>query len=107
MTLKLKPIEDQVMVITGASSGIGLCTARMAAKRGARLVLAARNEQALARLCDEINTTGGECIYVTADVGREGDIKKIVDMGFLRKLNGSEDRFEVRRILEYYVGSGR
>jgi len=77
MTLKLKPIEDQVMVITGASSGIGLCTARMAAKRGARLVLAARNEQALARLCDEINTTGGECIYVTADVGRESDIKKI------------------------------
>ena len=40
MTVVLKKIKDQVIVITGASSGIGLVTARMAAKRGARLVLA-------------------------------------------------------------------
>ena len=42
MSVRLKPINEQVMVITGATSGIGLCTARMAAERGARLVLAAR-----------------------------------------------------------------
>src|SRR5262249_45333474 len=42
---KTKPLKDQVIVITGASSGIGLATARMAAGRGARVVLAARNAQ--------------------------------------------------------------
>ena len=44
MTLKLKPLDRQVMVITGATSGIGLSTARAAAARGATLMLAARNE---------------------------------------------------------------
>jgi short-subunit dehydrogenase len=47
------------MVITGASSGIGLVTARMAARRGARLVLAARNEEALRTLVAEIRGSGG------------------------------------------------
>jgi NAD(P)-dependent dehydrogenase (short-subunit alcohol dehydrogenase family) len=41
MRLKLKPLDEQVMVITGASSGIGLVTAKHAAKRGACVVLAA------------------------------------------------------------------
>jgi NAD(P)-dependent dehydrogenase (short-subunit alcohol dehydrogenase family) len=44
--MHLKPLKDQVIVITGASSGIGLVTARMAAKRGARVVLTARNQEA-------------------------------------------------------------
>jgi NAD(P)-dependent dehydrogenase (short-subunit alcohol dehydrogenase family) len=47
MRVKLKPLSRQVVVITGASSGIGLVTAREAAQRGARLVVASRNEQAL------------------------------------------------------------
>ena len=47
MNPRLKPLKDQVFVITGASSGIGLVTARMAAKRGARVVLTARNYHAL------------------------------------------------------------
>src|SRR5213082_903915 len=62
MTMRLKKLKDQVMVITGASSGIGLTTARMAAERGARLVLAARNEEALHQLADEIRRGGGEAI---------------------------------------------
>ena len=77
MTVKLKPVSEQVIVITGASSGIGLTTARMAAKRGAKLVLAARNEEALQQLTEEINSAGGEALYVVADVGIEGDAKKI------------------------------
>jgi NADP-dependent 3-hydroxy acid dehydrogenase YdfG len=54
MNGELKNVEDQVVVITGASSGIGLTTARMAAERGVRLVFAARSEDALEELTEEI-----------------------------------------------------
>jgi short-subunit dehydrogenase len=77
MALKLKNLDEQVIVITGATSGIGLVTARMAAERGAKLVLAARNADALQKLTEEINIRDGEAIYVSANVGDEGDIKKI------------------------------
>jgi len=77
MAVFLKPIEAQVMVITGATSGIGLVTARMAARRGARLVLAARNEEALGKLCHELSTAGTQCYYVVADVGREDQVRRI------------------------------
>ncbi len=77
MNLLLKSLSAQVLVITGASSGIGLVTARMAARRGARLVLAARSESALEQLTEEINSGGGEAVYVVADVGREEDVRRI------------------------------
>jgi short-subunit dehydrogenase len=77
MNVQLKNLSAQVMVITGASSGIGLVTARMAARRGARLVVAARSEEALRQLTEEINSAGGEAVYVVADVGREEDVRRI------------------------------
>jgi len=77
MKIKLKKLEDQVIVITGASSGIGLVTARMAAEAGARLVLAARSEDALRELAAEINNAGGQAAYVVADVSREQDVRGI------------------------------
>ncbi len=77
MSLMLKPLEVQVIVITGATSGIGLVTARMAARRGARLVLAARSEDVLQELAEEIKSAGGEATYVVADVGNEADVLKI------------------------------
>lgn len=77
MGVKLKDLKDQVIVITGASSGIGLTTARMAADAGARLVLAARNEEALSKLCEEINSSGGRAVYVAADVTKESDVNRI------------------------------
>src|SRR4051812_4616014 len=77
MPLSLRPLRDQVVVLTGASSGIGLVTARMAARHGARLVLAARNEQALHDLADEIRAAGGQAVPVVADVGREEDVARI------------------------------
>ncbi|HEX8140980.1 MAG TPA: SDR family oxidoreductase [Pyrinomonadaceae bacterium] len=79
MGVQLRKLEEQTVVITGASSGIGLVTARMAAKRGARLVLAARSEEALRQLTDEIIAAGGDAIYVVADVGREEDVRRIAD----------------------------
>jgi short-subunit dehydrogenase len=75
--VKLKRLEEQIVVITGASSGIGLVTARMAARRGARLVLAARNEEALRQITDEINASGGEALAVVADVSKLEDVRRI------------------------------
>ena len=77
MNFRLRKLSDQAIVITGASSGIGLVTARLAAKRGARVVLNARNEQALRQVTAEINATGGEAIHVAGDVGKFDDVKKI------------------------------
>src|SRR5688572_7988384 len=74
---RLKRLEDQVIVITGASSGIGLVTARMAAKRGAKLVLVARSEPALQELTEELKAAGTDAIYVKADVGVETQVRDV------------------------------
>ncbi len=79
MNVRLKNIRDQVIVLTGASSGIGLVTARMAARQGARLVLAARSGEELQRLADEITSQGGQAVAVAADVGRGEDVHRIAD----------------------------
>src|SRR5687767_1594229 len=87
MKLQLKRLRDQVIVITGASSGIGLTTARKAAKAGARLVLVARSRHALRRLVDEIRQNGGEAVAVEADVGVETDVERIAERT-LREFGG-------------------
>ncbi|GEP09079.1 SDR family oxidoreductase [Methylobacterium gnaphalii] len=74
-----KPLSKQVIVITGASSGIGLTTARMAAARGARVVLAARSRDALAEARAEIERAGGQALDVVADVGRREDVQAVAD----------------------------
>ncbi|ELY59716.1 short-chain dehydrogenase/reductase SDR [Natronococcus amylolyticus DSM 10524] len=72
-----KPLEEQVIVITGASSGIGLTTARMAADRGARVVLAARSEDVLREAVAGIEADGGDATSVVADVGNREDVREI------------------------------
>ncbi|MGV3557379.1 SDR family oxidoreductase [Larkinella arboricola] len=79
MKLSFKPLKEQVMVITGASSGIGLATAQEAARHGVRLVAASRNEAALATLVNQIRAGGGEAVYVVADVGMREDVQRIAD----------------------------
>lgn len=73
----LKPLTQQVMVITGASSGIGLNTARAAARQGARLVLVSRDAAALETLADELRQQGHDAIAVAADVGVEADVQHV------------------------------
>ncbi|MCZ2827675.1 SDR family oxidoreductase [Modestobacter sp. VKM Ac-2986] len=77
MSVPLRPIDQQVVVITGASSGIGLVTARMAAQRGAAVVVAARNADALTQLVAEVRGQGGRAVAVVADVGRQEDVARI------------------------------
>jgi short-subunit dehydrogenase len=77
MKYNLKPIDQQVIVITGASSGIGLATAAMAAGKGAKLVLAARSAQVLQELVSEILASGAEAICVVADVGRRQEMEDV------------------------------
>ncbi|ALK96488.1 short-chain dehydrogenase [Massilia sp. WF1] len=77
MSVKLRKIDEQVMVITGATSGIGLTTARMAAEQGAKLVLAARNGEALDQLASELRLKGCKVATVAADVGKPEDVERI------------------------------
>ena len=79
MALTLKPLAEQVIVITGASSGIGLVTARLAAKQGAAVVLAARNEAALTELAEEITGGGGRAVAVTCDVGKVEEVAQVAE----------------------------
>jgi len=79
MKPRLKKISEQVIVITGATSGIGLSTARRAAERGTKLVLVARNEDALRQLTFELSKKGCELIHVVADVGIEEDMRRVAN----------------------------
>jgi NAD(P)-dependent dehydrogenase (short-subunit alcohol dehydrogenase family) len=77
--LHLKPIEQQVIVVVGASSGIGREAALQFAQRGAQLVVAARSETGLVSLIEEIKSSGGEATCIIADVSDFQQVKAIAD----------------------------
>src|SRR3569623_1054240 len=77
MAARLKPLDQQVMVITGAASGIGLCTALLAAEKGARVVLAARSSDTLEAVAAQIAAAGGEAIAVLTDVGDADQLRSL------------------------------
>ena len=79
MKINLKPINEQVVVIFGASSGIGRIAALDFAKRGAKVVLAARSESGLKSLVVEIETSGGEAYYLIADAADFEQVKNVAD----------------------------
>ncbi len=72
-----KPLDQQVVVLTGASSGIGLATARALAERGATLMLGARNADALGRICEDLRGKGARCEFVETDVGDQAQVKAL------------------------------
>jgi NAD(P)-dependent dehydrogenase (short-subunit alcohol dehydrogenase family) len=74
-----RPLHEQVMVITGASSGIGLATARLAASKGARVVVAAREASELQTLVDEIRNDGGQAIAVPTDVADAAAVDRLAE----------------------------
>jgi NADP-dependent 3-hydroxy acid dehydrogenase YdfG len=71
-------IPGRVAAITGASSGIGAATARALASRGVAVALAARRQEQLERVCEEIRAGGGRAIAVVADVTSESDMRSFV-----------------------------
>src|SRR3954454_8584199 len=84
MATSLKPLDQQVIVITGASSGIGLCTAEMAAGEGAKVVLAARSTNALDQIVERITAKGGEAISVNCDVADREQVQRLGDAAISR-----------------------
>jgi short-subunit dehydrogenase len=83
MAIRLKPIKDQVIVITGASSGIGLATALEAGRRGAKVVLVSRDEQDIKQAADQITSEGGQAIPVAADVGDQLAMERVAEQAIV------------------------
>lgn len=73
-------IKDKVVIITGASSGIGEASAKLLASKGAKVVLGARREQQLRQLVDEIQKAGGQAVYQVMDVVNPSDNAQIVKL---------------------------
>jgi NAD(P)-dependent dehydrogenase (short-subunit alcohol dehydrogenase family) len=79
MMMRLKPVEEQVVVVMGASSGIGRETALRFAERGARVVVSARGKVGLDSLAEEIRREDGEATPVVADTSEYEQVKAVAD----------------------------
>lgn len=73
-------VQNKVVIITGASSGIGAATARLLARNGAKVVLAARREQQLQLLKQEITQSGGQAVYQVTDVRQPEQLQTLVEL---------------------------
>lgn len=82
-------IKDKVVIITGASSGIGEATAKMLASKGAKVVLGARNTEKLQRITDEIKANGGQATFKATDVSKQADNQALVELA--KKIFGKVD----------------
>ncbi len=72
-------LQGKVVIVTGASSGIGAAAARQLARQGARLVLSARRKDRLERVADEVRDLGSSVVTVRGDVGEEDHARALVD----------------------------
>jgi NAD(P)-dependent dehydrogenase (short-subunit alcohol dehydrogenase family) len=77
--MRLKPVEEQVVALMGASSGIGRESALRFARRGAKVVVSARGEEGLVSLVEEIQSEGGEAVYVVADTSEFEQVEAVAD----------------------------
>ncbi|MBB3153879.1 NADP-dependent 3-hydroxy acid dehydrogenase YdfG [Paenibacillus endophyticus] len=75
----MENIQDKVIIITGASSGIGQATALLLGKYGAKVVLAARREERLKAIAEQIQQIGGSAVYVKTDVVSVTEMRKLAD----------------------------
>ena len=77
--MRKKPISEQVVVVTGASSGLGRAVARLAGRRRARVVCGGRNPEALEAAVAEVEQTGGEALAVEFDAASEDECHQLVE----------------------------
>ena len=84
MRVKHKPLHEQVVFITGASSGIGRQTAVRAAKAGANVILVSRSEEGLKAAVQDIERNGGEAVFAVADVADTQQLRDAADAGVRR-----------------------
>jgi NAD(P)-dependent dehydrogenase (short-subunit alcohol dehydrogenase family) len=96
-----KPLGEQVVVVTGASSGLGRAVARAAGERGATVVVAARNEQGLNAAVDEIQRRGAEALAVRTDVADREQNEQLVRTALARF--GRIDTFVANAIVTVYA----
>jgi len=88
----MKRLLDKITIVTGASSGIGRATAKLFAKEGAKVVVAARRQHELDELVKEITQVGGNTIALAGDVAEEGYAKALVDLA-IQKYGGLDIAF--------------
>jgi NAD(P)-dependent dehydrogenase (short-subunit alcohol dehydrogenase family) len=96
-----KPLREQVIVITGASSGVGRAIARAAGERGAKLVVAARGEEGLAAAVEEIERAGSEALAVPGDLAEQEQNEELVRRSLERF--GRIDTFIANAIVTVYA----
>lgn len=80
MFYSMSNIQNKVVIITGASSGIGEATAKELAFKGAKLVLAARREDRLKKLQQDIQNTGGQAVYKVTDVTSNEQMEELAEV---------------------------
>ncbi len=72
-------LEGKVAIVTGATAGMGRAAAELFAREGAKVVMCGRREKLGQEVVDLIKGRGGEATFVTADVARAEDVKRVVD----------------------------
>ena len=100
-----KPLREQVIVVTGASSGLGRAVARLAGRRGAKVVVTARNSEALDACVREIEAFGSEALAVPADCAVQDEVAQVVEQAVDRF--GRIDTYVANAIVTVYAETYR
>jgi len=100
-----KPLSQQVIVVTGASSGLGRAVARLAGRRGAQVVVTARNSEALDACVREIEAFGSEALAVPADCTVQDEVAQVVEQAVDRF--GRVDTYVANAIVTVYAETYR
>jgi NAD(P)-dependent dehydrogenase (short-subunit alcohol dehydrogenase family) len=100
-----KALREQVVVVTGASSGLGRAVARLAGARGAKVVVTARNGEALDACVREIESAGSEAFAVIADCTVQDEVAQVVEQAVDRF--GRVDTYVANAIVTVYAETYR
>ena len=103
--MRKKPLSEQVVVVTGASSGLGRAVARLAGSRGAKVVVTARTTEALDACVREIEASGSEALAVPADCTVQDEVAQVVEQAVDRF--GRIDTYVANAIVTVYAETYR